>query len=78
LRAETAARPLALLQSSCGSDRQSWESMHVISAGCRRDEPFIKRFKCFDCEILHWAWQGVYGSALQVEGFQPDSSGKKT
>ena len=129
----TAARPVALLQSNCGNDRQSWDSIartrcqrssqrhnsgghaqgpdcswgcvqvaqtcqrhtsleeadcvctylgwdlilpstqfkwmnekwtDVISAGCRRDEPFIKKSKCCDCEMLHWALQGVYRSAL--------------
>ena len=62
LPAETAAGPVALLQPSCGNDRQSWDSMHVSPAGCRRDELFkiIKNVVM----MLHWAWQGVCRSAL--------------
>ncbi len=38
LRAETAVSLLALLQSSCGNDTQSWDSMQVSAPGCRWDE----------------------------------------
>ncbi len=57
LRAETAARPVALLQSNCGNDRQSWDSMHVSPAGCRRDEPFFEKIK------MLWLWNVALGMA---------------
>jgi len=53
LPAETAVGPVALLQPSCGNEKQQWDSMHVSPAGCRRDEPIIKKPKCRDCELLH-------------------------
>ena len=55
LPAETAAGPVALLQQSCGNDRQSWDSMHVSPAGCRRGEPFknIKNVVIMKCCTGH-------------------------
>jgi len=36
LSAETTAGAVSLLQSNCGNDRQSWDSMRVSPAGCSR------------------------------------------
>jgi len=60
------ARPLALLRSSCENDTQSWDSMQVSAPGCSWDELYFgKDKKNIDCEMLHWAWEGVYRSVLQ-------------
>ncbi len=60
------ARPVALLRSRCENDTQSWDSMQVSKTGCRCDELYFgKEQKKIDCEILHWAWEGVYRFVLQ-------------
>ncbi len=28
-------------------------------------QPFITNPKCYDCDMLHWAWQGVSSFALK-------------
>ncbi len=28
-------------------------------------QPFITKLKCYDCDMLHWAWQGVSSFALK-------------
>jgi len=43
LRAGTAVSPVALLQSSCGSDTQSWDSMQISAPGCRCDELYFEK-----------------------------------
>ncbi len=42
---ETTAGPVSLLQPSCGSDRQTWDSIHVSPAACKRDEPIFQQTK---------------------------------
>ena len=65
VRAETAISPVELLQSSCGSDTQWCDSMQVSQAGCRCDELYFETKFC-DCDMLLWAWEGVYRSVLKA------------
>ncbi len=44
---ETTARSVVLLQSSCGNDTKSWDSMEVSVPGCRCDELYFGKTKIF-------------------------------
>ncbi len=65
LCAETAVSPVALLQSSCGNDTETWDSMQISAPGCRCDELYFGKTKNIYYKLLHWAWEGVYRSVLQ-------------
>jgi len=66
LCAETAVSPVALLQSSCGNDTETWDSMQISAPGCRCDELYFGKTKNIYYKLLHWAWEeGVYRCVLQ-------------
>ncbi len=61
LRAETAVSLVALLQSSCGNDTQSWDSMQISAPGCRCDELYFEKI------YFLWLWHAVPGMAGGVQ-----------
>ncbi len=68
LPAETAAKPLELLQSSCGSDRQPWDSMHVTQ--CMLGENLGRTSSAFPpFQLVNSAYHPVYMSVLCILGY---------
>ena len=60
------ARPVALLRSSCENDTQSWDFNASQCTWLQMGSAVLwKTPKNFDCELLHWAWEGVYRPVLQ-------------
>ena len=62
MHAETAFSPVALLQSSCGNDTETWDSMQISAPGCRYDELYFWKTQT-NCMLI--AALGM-GGCLQV------------
>ena len=63
LPAETAVSPVALLQSSCLNDTESWDSMQVSPPGPRYDEQQFENVK------IMWLWHAVSSMGGCIEAW---------